>query len=111
MDVRGSLPSQDPRQYANVRTQLWGELREWLAQGGSIPDHHELKTELGTMRWGYNAKMAEQLTSKKLLTDSTGKKLPSPDHADALALTFFQSMASMTSRRVTARPVRRRAWA
>lgn len=110
VDVRGSLPSTDPRQYANVRTQLWGEMREWLSQGGSIPDHHELKTELGTMKWGYSAKMAEQLTSKKKLTDNNGKRLPSPDHADALALTFFQSTISMTKRKVSARPVRRRTW-
>lgn len=108
-DIRSSLPSTDPRQYANVRTQLWGEMREWLAQG-SIPDDHELKMELGTMTWGYSAKMAEQLTSKKRLTDGAGKKLHSPDHADALAYTFFDSTLSMTRRMVKAKPVRRRTW-
>jgi len=111
MDVRGSLPSTDPRQYANVRTQLWGEMREWLSNGGCIPNHHELKMELGTMKWGYSAKMAEQLVSKKALTDASGKRLNSPDHADALALTFFQSTISMTVRRIAARPVIRRQWA
>jgi len=109
-DIRSSLPSSDPRQYANVRTQLWGEVREWL-NTGSIPNHHELKRELGTMTWGYSAKMAEQLTSKKKLVDSQGKKISSPDHADALAYTFFDSTISMRRRQVKARPVRRRAWA
>lgn len=108
-DVRSSLPSSDPRQYANVRTQLWGEMREWLGEG-SIPDHHELKRELGTMTWGYSAKMAEQLTSKKRLVDNAGKKISSPDHADALAYTFFDSTLSTTRRNVKARPVRRRGW-
>ena len=110
VDVRSSLPSSDPRLYANVRTQLWGEVREWLVHG-SIPDHHELKTELGTMTWGYSAKMAEQLTSKKRLVDNRGKKISSPDFADALAYTFFCSSLSMTRKRVKALPVIRRQWA
>jgi len=109
-DIRSSLPSTDPRQYANIRTQLWGECREWLSEG-SIPDHHELKRELGTMTWGYSARMAEQLTSKKRLVDHKGKKISSPDHADALCYTFFDSAISMTTRRTRAKPVKRRAWA
>ncbi len=108
-DVRSSLTSTDPRQYANVRTQLWGEMREWLNTGG-IPDHHELKRELGTMTWGYSGKMAEQLTSKKKLVDSQGKRIASPDHADALCYTFFDSTLSMTRRKVKARLVKRTEW-
>lgn len=108
-DVRSSLPSTDPRMYANVRTQLWGEVREWLAEG-SIPAHDELVRELGTMTWGYSGKMAEQLTSKKKLVDKSGKKISSPDHADALAYTFFDSTLSMAKRNVKARVVRRRGW-
>ena len=109
-DIRSSLTSTDPRQYANVRTQLWGEMREWLNEGG-IPDHHELKRELGTMTWGYSSRMAEQLTSKKRLVDSSGKRIASPDHADALAYTFFDSTLSMTRRRTKALPIKKRAWA
>lgn len=106
-DVRGSLPSNNPRQYANVRTQLWGELREWLEEG-DIPDHFELKKELGTMKWGYSGKMAEQLVSKKKLTDARGKKLNSPDYADALCYTFFFSTLSMTKRKTKALPIHKR---
>lgn len=109
VDVHGSLPSSDPRQYANVRTQLWGEMREWLNLG-SIPENHELRRELGTMTWGYNSKMAQQLTSKKKLTDANGKKIPSPDRADALAYTFFDSTLSMTRRRTKAHTIRRKIW-
>jgi phage terminase large subunit len=109
VDVRSGLPSTDPRQYANIRTQLWGEVREWLVEG-SIPNHHELKQELGTMSWGYSGKMAEQLTSKKRLVDASGKKIRSPDHADALAYTFFDSTLSMAKRNTKAKVVRRRSW-
>lgn len=108
-DIRSSLPSTDPRQYANVRTQLWGEMREWLAEG-SIPDHHELKRELGTMTWGFSSRMAEQLTSKKRLVDASGKKISSPDRADALAYTFFDSTISMHRRKSKARPIVNRPW-
>ena len=109
LDIRSSLPSSDPKQYANIRTQMWGEMREWL-NTGSIPDHDELKRELGTMTWGYSAKMAEQLTTKRKLVDAAGKKIKSPDHADALAYTFFDSTLSMTRRNTKARPVRRTSW-
>ncbi len=108
-DVHSSLPSTDPRQYANIRTQLWGEMREWLG-AGSIPDNHELMTELGTMTWGFSSKMAEQLTSKKRLVDNSGKRIHSPDRADALAYTFMDSTLSMTRRHTKARPVKRSSW-
>jgi len=107
VDVRGSLPSTNPRQYANIRTQLWGEMREWLEEG-DIPDHYELKRELGTMRWGYSGKMAEQLVSKKKLVDARGKKLKSPDYADALAYTFFFSTIQRVSTKRKARPIIKR---
>lgn len=106
-DVRGSLPSTNPRQYANIRTQLWGEMREWLSTG-SIPDHYDLKKELGTMKWGYSGKMAEQLVSKKKLTDARGKRIGSPDYADALCYTFFFSSLSMVKRKVKAQMIQRR---
>lgn len=109
VDVRSSLPSSDPRQYANIRTQLWGEVREWLVTG-SIPNHLELQRELGTMTWGFSSKMAEQLTSKKRLVDNTGKRIHSPDHADALAYTFFDSAISMKRRSIKARPVIKSSW-
>jgi hypothetical protein len=109
VDVRGSLPSVDPRQYANTRTQLWGEMREWLAHG-QIPMHHELREELGNMRWGHNGNMAEQLAVKRKLTDAQGRRLHSPDFADALALTFFQTVVTVARRTTRARPVRRARW-
>jgi hypothetical protein len=87
VDVVAANKSRDPLQYANVRTELWGEMREWL-QFGSIPEHYELKKELSTMTWGYSGKMQMQLTSKKQLRS---KGLDSPDHSDALSYTFYKS--------------------
>lgn len=109
VDVRGGLPSTDQRQYANVRTQCWGEMRSWLATA-DLPDHYELRKELVSMKWGYSGKMAEQLVSKKKLTDARGKKISSPDHADALAYTFFNSLYSVRRRNTKARIIKRREW-
>jgi hypothetical protein len=109
IEIRSSLPSSDPMQYANIRTQLWGEMREWL-KSGSIPNNEDLKFELSTMTWGYDKRMAEQLTSKKKLVDNRGKRIKSPDRADALAYTFFASSLSSIRRKTKARPVRRTAW-
>jgi len=109
IDVRGGLPSTRPRQYANVRTQCWGEMREWL-DTADIPDHYDLKRELGTMKWGYDGKMAERLVSKKQLVDKRGKRISSPDHADALAYTFHSSCLSISTRKTKAITIQKRAW-
>lgn len=108
-DIRNGMPSTDPRQYANIRTQCWGEMREWL-NNADIPDHYELKKELGTMKWGYSRNMAEQLVSKQKLTDSRGKRVKSPDHADALAFTFFDFTITQPRQRTKARPIKKRRW-
>jgi hypothetical protein len=92
-----------------VRTQCWGEMREWL-HTGSIPNNDKLKYELGTMTWGYNNKMAEQLTSKKKLVDARGKRLQSPDRADALAYTFYETTINSARRKFRVRPVRKTVW-
>ena len=97
-DVIAAGTSRDPLQYANIRTELWGEMREWL-QFANIPDHYDLKRELSTMTWGYSGRMQMQLTSKKQLKS---QKIPSPDHADALALTFFDN--HQTIRRTNIKP-------
>lgn len=101
IDVVVGMKSSDPLQYANLRTQLWGEMRDWLMSGGDIPDHYELKKELKEMLWGYNGKMAMQLTTKKKLK---GLGVDSPDHADSLSMTFFQN--AHTIKRINTQPRR-----
>ena len=100
IDVMVANRSSDPVQYANLRTQLWGELRQWLMIG-DIPDHHDLKKELMGMTWGYNGRMAMQLTSKKQLRGRV-----SPDHADALALTMMDIQQTIRRRNVLPRKVK-----
>lgn len=94
-DVLVGIPSTDKTQYFNLRAQLWGEMRTFL-ETGDIPDHYELRKELCNMRWGYSSKMAIQLIAKRAMRNK--EMGGSPDHADALSMTFFDSTISIRRR-------------
>lgn len=108
-DVVVSNKSTEPAIYANLRSQLWGKMREWLENGADIPidstdREANLATQLTSMEYGYNNKMQIQLLSKKDL-----KKMgyPSPDIADALSYTFFESIRDVRTIRTARREIRR----
>jgi hypothetical protein len=72
---------------ANKRAEMYKSLRDWIKNGGSIPDDKELYQDLvsieTTARKNYDGKI--QLESK---ADMKARGLPSPNKADALALSF-----------------------
>ena len=74
-----------PERYTNKRAEMWDSIKEWLNQGGSIPDIPELKTELVTPEYSFDAAGRMKLESKESIKERMGK---SPDIADSLALTF-----------------------
>ena len=77
----------EPNQYINRRTEMWFEIKEWLALGGAIPNDNALKQELATPIYWFDAAGRKVLEPK----DEIKKRLQgagSPDLADALALTF-----------------------
>jgi hypothetical protein len=66
---------------------MWWSIKEWIEQGGAIPNHVDLKQELSTPIYWYDAAEKRMLEAK----DEIKKRLQgggSPDIADALALTF-----------------------
>lgn len=70
--------------YANKRAEIWGAMRDWL-KVGCIENNRELSDELVGPTYAFNNAGAIQLERK----DEMRKRgLPSPDHADSLALTF-----------------------
>lgn len=72
--------------YENIRAEMYFKLRDWLQQGGAIPDIPELKTELCITEYKYSKKSSRiMLQPKDEIKTKMGK---SPDLADALALTF-----------------------
>lgn len=70
---------------ANKRAEIWWRMREWLREGGAIPDDAELERDLTGPEYGHNQR--DQLLLEKK-DDMKKRGLASPDSGDALALTF-----------------------
>lgn len=79
----------DKRSYAQTRSELWGNMKEWLVSEVDIPNDRDLITQLKQQPYGYNDKMQIQLLSKKHMKS---QGLKSPDIADALAVTFYSDV-------------------
>ncbi|MBF9032499.1 hypothetical protein HKCCE3408_19040 [Rhodobacterales bacterium HKCCE3408] len=69
---------------ANKRTEMWLSARAWLARG-SLPKDDRLSAELLAPMYRYDATNALVLERKE---DMKKRGIPSPDIADAFALTF-----------------------
>lgn len=77
-------------QYFDHRTELWAKLRDWLG-GGMIDNHKKLKSDLcSPEKELVGRESKEKLESKEKMKR---RGLKSPDHADALALTFHCKVA------------------
>ena len=85
--------SASSREWANKRTEMYADLRDWLG-GGAIDDSPELFRDLVAPEYDYFGKAQDSvmLEAKESMKD---RGMPSPDDGDALALTF----ASRVSRR------------
>jgi len=81
-----------PEQYINRRSEMWWLMKQWIEEGGAIPNDVALKQELATPIYWYDNIGRRVLESK----DQIKKRLQgagSPDLADALALTFALPVA------------------
>ena len=89
----------EPGLFINRRTEMWWAMREWLQNGGAIPNDMSLKAELSTPTYWFDAVGRRCLESK----DEIKKRLQgggSPDIADALCLTFAYPVAKQLPREV-----------
>ncbi len=87
----GQKPT-NQRLYLNKRVEMWGDLRDWLADpaGVDIPDDNTLHTDLCAPIWGkgatrFNSNQQIVLEPKEHIKERLGF---SPDGGDAAALTF-----------------------
>jgi hypothetical protein len=71
--------------FANKRAEMWGDMKQWLKEGGCIPDDQRLADDLAGPEAYPNLKGEIVLESKK---DMKKRGLASPSRADAPALTF-----------------------
>lgn len=95
IDVQSSHKSFDPRTYFNKRCELYGKLKEWMQQGGALPDNRDLLSELSIIEYQINKQLQIQLASKEDIRKMNDGK--STDLADPIAYTFaVDSMLSIT---------------
>ena len=73
--------------YSNKTSEMGYRCREWLQNGGAIPQDDQLETELSTRDYWHNDKGQLVVEPKKIMKKRLGC---SPDWADALYLTFAQ---------------------
>jgi len=71
--------------YNNKRTEMWHSIKEWIENGGSVPNVPALKSDLVTPTYDFDSANRMRLEPKDKIKERLGR---SPDIADALALTF-----------------------
>jgi hypothetical protein len=71
--------------FKNKRAEMYGDIKEWLKAGGCLPDDPVLAEELASPEYEILLSGEVLLESKK---DMQARGVPSPNRADALALTF-----------------------
>lgn len=69
----------------NQRAEIYGRLRDWLIEGGAIPDDDDIASDLAGPKIKYRANNDWLLESK---SEMKARGIRSPDLADAIALTF-----------------------
>jgi hypothetical protein len=69
----------------NVRAEIYGRMREWMLEGGGLPDCDALASDLSATKIKYRSNNDWLLESK---SDMKARGVRSPDLSDALALTF-----------------------
>ncbi len=84
IEVQFGSKATDPRRYANKRAEIWSLMKEWL-KGGALPKRDDIVSDLVNVEYSYTTADAILLESKQSMK---ARGLPSPDIADAIALTF-----------------------
>jgi hypothetical protein len=86
--VLGGEQADDPDRWPNKRRENWGRMKEWFEDPvcPSIPDDDEFQADITTPLMDWDSKGRHIVETKKQIVKT--RKLPSPDHGDALAITF-----------------------
>jgi len=83
--------------YKNKRAEMWGEAKEWLKKGGKIEPNDQILEDLTGVETKPTLDGKIQLESKQ---DMKKRGLPSPNTADALALTFAYPVSNVKPKKI-----------
>lgn len=89
----GGKPTRDDR-FVNLKAEMWSRMKDWLRDNGSLPDRDDLADDLTAPLYEYDHAGRLKLERKE---DLKQRGLASPDIADALALTFAQTVPAEAS--------------
>jgi hypothetical protein len=94
-EVQAGARASTPDRFANKRAEMWGLMREWLRERGSFGEEGQHRTELcdDLLAPQYRFDAGGRLLIERK-EDMKARGLPSPDLADALALTFAEPVAA-----------------
>ena len=84
VEFNGSYAAQRADKYANLRTETWVLMRDWIRDVGSLPKGNKVM-EISNVIYLADAKGRMMLESKEMLRR---KNKASPDFGDALSMTF-----------------------
>lgn len=84
--VNSSERADDEEQYFNLRSQLHFAVRDWLRDGGQLPDDKMLAGELVAAKFSFDNRGRYKVEPKD---DIKSRIKRSPDRADALALAVY----------------------
>lgn len=87
VDVNGGRRAMDEGSFFNLRSEMWSKMAVWIRERGKLPDSRELVDDLTAPTFKYDQKNRLKLEPKEELKK---RGMPSPDLADALALTFAE---------------------
>lgn len=82
----------DEKHYSNKTAEMGARMRQWLMDGGAIPDDPQLETELTSRDYWHDNKDRLVLEPKK---DMKKRIKCSPDWADSLYLTFAYTVPKL----------------
>lgn len=91
----GGAPIHEPDKYKNRRAEFWGLYREWLTYG-AIPNRPELIQDSTGLQYRYDPVSNKIVLENK--EEMRERGLASPDEAEALAMTFAQTIARRDER-------------
>lgn len=101
-DVHFGGAADDDRQFANKVSEMGWRLRQWLIDGGAIPDDGELEDELTARLFWHDKKGRFMVEPKAEGKEHAGMKKrlgKSPDWGDALYLTFAHIVPALQQER------------
>lgn len=76
-----------PTIYDRVRDEMWANARMWAREGGAIPEHSALETDLHTPEFSTDIRGRMKVTPKKDLRKLLGR---SPDVGDAFVMSLWE---------------------